>query len=79
MDLLAVAMGVLAAGAVGDNADGHSTLARMAAVARARLGAAQRVFNPLAAAPSPRLTDPWFCCSEPTAQQLALASNGADG
>ncbi len=79
MDILAAEMDVLAARAVADAADGHSTLARMADVARARLGGAQRPFVPLARAPSPRLTEPWFCCSEPTAQQLALVSHGADG
>ena len=79
MDLLAAEMSVLAAGAVADSADGHATLARMADVARARLGAAQRPFVPLARAQSPRLTEPWFCCSEPTAHQLALVTHGADG
>jgi radical SAM superfamily enzyme YgiQ (UPF0313 family) len=74
VDELQVRLAALVEQAVGDGEPAVATFRRVAAAIRVAAGLAPDVGAVDAGERRPRLTEAWFCCAEPTCDQLQLTS-----
>jgi radical SAM superfamily enzyme YgiQ (UPF0313 family) len=78
MDSLAAQVMALVEASTHDGESPHATFARIHALAAGLAGeAAPPVSLKRRRPPPPRLSEPWFCCAEPTSLQLGKTSTGS--